>query len=152
MLSKKAKYSIKALIALGRNKENLPMHVSQISEQENIPRKYLEFILLELRNRGFLHSKKGVGGGYYLSKPAEDITLDTVVRYADGPIANVFCASTFHYHRCEECPVEATCSIRDMYLQIREADLKILSGTSIADMIEKEKALAETLLTPTLDT
>ena len=148
MLSKKAKYSIKALIALGKNAEKSPMHVSQISEQENIPRKYLESILLDLRNGGYLHSKKGIAGGYTLSKLPQDIYLDGVVRLVDGPIAMVFCASTYHYHRCEECPVEATCSIRDLYLEIRAADLKILSGTSIADMIEKEKALTETLLNP----
>ena len=128
------------------------MHVSQISEQEKIPRKYLEFILLELRNGGYLHSKKGIGGGYVLSRPPEEIYLDGVVRLADGAVAQVFCASTYHYHKCEECPVEATCSIRDMYLEIRAADLKILSGTSIADLIAREKTLAETLLNTTLTT
>jgi Rrf2 family protein len=143
MLSKKAKYSIKALIALTKNADNPPMHVFQISEQEKIPRKYLEVILLELRNGGYLHSKKGMGGGYVLSKPPEEIYLDGIVRLADGPIAQVYCASTYHYHKCEECPVGATCSIRDLYLEIRAADLKILSATTIADMIAREKALAE---------
>jgi Rrf2 family protein len=144
MLSKKAKYSIKALIALGKNP--VPMHVIQISEQENIPKKYLESILLELKKGGYLHSKMGSSGGYILSKPPEDIYLDGVVRLVDGPIAQLYCASVYHYHKCEECPVEATCSVRDLYLEIRAADLKILSGTSIADMIAKEKALAEALL------
>jgi Rrf2 family protein len=146
MLSKKAKYSIKALIALSKNDGKPPMHVSQISEQEKIPRKYLEVILLELRNGGYLHSKKGVGGGYVLSKAPEDIYLDGVVRLIDGPIAQVYCASTYHYHKCEECPVEETCSIRNLYLEIRAADLKILSKTSIADMIAKESTLADGLL------
>jgi len=150
MLSKKAKYAIKALIVLGNNSENPPMHVLQISEQGNIPKKYLESILLELRKGGYLHSKKGTNGGYLLSRPPSEIFLDGVVRLADGPIAMVFCASEYHYHRCEECPVEATCGIRDMYLKIRAADLKILSGTSIADLIAKEKALTETLLNPAL--
>jgi Rrf2 family protein len=145
MLSKKAKYAIKALIALTKNAGNPPMQISHISEQENIPRKYLEVVLLELRNGGYLYSKKGSNGGYILSKPSEEIYLDGVVRLADGPIAQVYCASVYHYHQCEECPVEATCSIRDLYLEIRAADLKILSGTSIADMIAREKALTEKL-------
>lgn len=145
MLSKKAKYAIKALIALGKNINQPPMHVAQISEREKIPKKYLEGILLELRNAGYIYSKKGVGGGYSLSKLPEDISLDVIVRLADGPIAMVLCASVYHYHKCEECPVEATCSIRDLYLEIRAADLKILSGTSIADMIAKEKDLQQTI-------
>ena len=146
MLSKKAKYSIKALIALGKNIDSAPMRVAKISEQENIPEKYLSVILLELRNAGYVHSKKGVGGGFSLSKFPEDIFLDSIVRFVDGPIARVACASTYHYHRCEECPVEATCSIREMYLEIRAAELEVLSKTSVADMINKEKELAEILL------
>jgi Rrf2 family protein len=150
MLSKKAKYSIKALIALGKNP--VPVHVFQISEQENIPKKYLESILLELKKAGYVHSKMGPSGGYILSKSPEEIFLDGIVRLADGPIAQVYCASVYHYHKCEECPVEATCSVRDLYLEIRAADLKILSGTSIADMISKEKVLAENLLNPAITT
>ena len=122
------------------------MHISQISLQEKIPRKYLEVILLELRNGGYLHSKKGTAGGYTLSKPAEEIYLDGVVRLMDGAVAQIHCASTYHYHKCDECPVEATCAIRDLYLEVRAADLKILSGTSIADMVAKEKILAKNLL------
>src|ERR1700754_2519016 len=102
MLSKKAKYAIKALISLGKNGQAGPMATSQISETEKIPKKYLEGILLELKNAGYIYSKKGIGGGYVLIKPAEAILLVDIVRFVDGPIAMVSCASAFHYHRCEE--------------------------------------------------
>ncbi|TWI97559.1 BadM/Rrf2 family transcriptional regulator [Mucilaginibacter frigoritolerans] len=139
MLSKKAKYAIKALIFLAKNLDKPPMPVSKISELEKIPKKYLEVILLDLRNAGYLFSKKGVDGGYVLNKLPEEIILVGVVRLMDGPIARVSCASAYHYHNCEECLDEATCSIRKVYLKIREEELKILSNTSISDMINYEQ-------------
>jgi Rrf2 family protein len=135
MLSKKAKYAIKALIFLAKNVDSPPLPVSKITELEKIPKKYLEVVFLELRNAGYLFSKKGISGGYILSKPAREISLVTIVRLMDGPIARVSCASAFHYRSCDECLDEATCSIKKVYLKIREEELKILSGTSIADMI-----------------
>lgn len=143
MLSKKAKYSIKALMFLAKNLDKPPLPISKISELERIPKKYLEVILLELRNAGYLFSKKGVGGGYVLSKPPEDIFLVGIVRLADGPIARVSCASVFHYHNCDECRDEATCAIRKVYLKVREAELEILSATSIADMLNSEQLAGE---------
>jgi Rrf2 family protein len=139
MLSKKAKYAIKALIFLAKNLDKPPLPVSKISELEKIPKKSLESLLLELRNAGYLFSKKGVSGGYILSKPPEEIFLIGIVRLMDGPIARVSCASAYHYHSCEECHDETTCSIRKVYLNIREAELKILSDTSITDMIKNEQ-------------
>jgi Rrf2 family protein len=145
MLSKKAKYSIKALIFLAKNLDKPPLPISKISELEKIPKKYLEVILLELRNAGYLFSKKGVGGGYILSKSPEKIFLVGIVRLMDGPVARVSCASAYHYHNCEECHDEATCSIRKVYLKIRELELEILSNTSIADMIENELSIDKDL-------
>lgn len=139
MLSKKAKYAIKALILLAKNLNKAPLPVSKISEFEKIPKKYSEVILLDLRNAGFLFSKKGVDGGYVLSKLPEEIPLVNIVRLMDGPIARVSCASAYHYHNCEECIDEATCSIRKVYLKIREEELKILSTTYISDMINYEQ-------------
>ena len=147
MLSKKAKYAIKALLSLGKNAETGLMSTSQIAETERIPKKTLESILVELKKAGFIYSKKGIVGGYVLIKPAEEIFLVDVIRYMDGPIAQVSCASAYHYRRCEECATEETCSIRLLYLEIREADLKILSGTSLADKIAKETSIAENMLT-----
>ena len=143
MLSKKTKYAIKALIHLGKEAKNLPVHISDIAARENIPVKYLSAILGELRNAGFVHSKKGVAGGYSLNKNPEDIPLVQILRLTDGPIAMVSCASLNYYHKCEECLDEATCGIKNTFIIIRDACLNILSQKSIADLIEKETELSE---------
>lgn len=139
MLSKKTKYALKALIVLGKNLNNPPMQIAQIAEMERIPKKFLEQILLELRKAGMLYSKKGAGGGYTLNKAPEDIYIAQVLRITDGPIAMVPCASLNFYHRCEECINESTCGIRSLFVDVRDATLKYLSETSIADLIKKEE-------------
>jgi Rrf2 family protein len=146
MLFKKTKYAIKALIIMGKNMDNPPMQIAQIAEQERIPRKFLESILLDLRNAGILYSKKGSGGGYALNKAPEEINLATILRLTDGPIAMVPCASLNFYHKCDECHNEVTCGIRAMFLEIRDASVKILEQTSVADMIAKETILSAALL------
>jgi Rrf2 family protein len=146
MLSKKTKYAIKALIVLGKNVDKPHMQIAQIAEQENIPRKFLESILLELRNAGILRSIKGAGGGYILNRAPQEILLSAILRLTDGPIAMVPCASINFYHKCEECEDEQTCSIRATFIAIREASLKIMTETSIADMIAKETQLRAALL------
>jgi len=143
MLSKKTKYALKALALLGKNTTNTPMHITDIARQENIPEKYLGAILGELRNAGLIFSRKGAGGGYSLCKRPEDISLVQVIRLTDGPISMVSCASLNYYHRCEECHDETTCGIKTTFVEIRDASLKILYDTSIADLIEKEKQLSE---------
>lgn len=146
MLSKKTKYAIKALVILGKNADQPPMQISRIAEEERIPKKFLEQILLDLRNAGFLYSKKGAGGGYSLNKDPKDIFLVSIMRITDGPIAMVPCASLNFYHKCEECKDETTCGIRDLFVQVRDATVKILSETSIADVISRENALINNLI------
>lgn len=141
MLSKKTKYAIKALVALGKNVGQPPMQISKIAEDEQIPKKFLEQILLDLRNAGFLYSKKGAGGGYSLNKDPKDIFLVQIMRITDGPIAMLPCASLNFYHKCEECHDEKTCGIRSAFIDVRDATLKILSETNIANIIERENAL-----------
>ena len=141
MLSKKTKYAIKALVVLGKNVDQPPMQISRIAEEERIPKKFLEQILLDLRNAGFLYSKKGAGGGYSLNKDPKDIFLVSIMRITDGPIAMVPCASLNFYHKCDECKDEVTCGIHDAFIQVRDATVKILSETSIADVIARENAL-----------
>lgn len=138
MLSKKTKYAIKALVALGKNADNPPMQISKIAEEEHIPKKFLEQILLDLRNAGFLYSKKGAGGGYSLNKKADEIFLVHVMRVTDGPIAMLPCASLNFYHKCDECEDEKTCGIRSAFIDVRDATLKVLAETSIADVIARE--------------
>jgi len=142
MLSKKSKYAIKALIVLGKNYGKEPMQILKIAEEENIPKKFLEQILLEMRNAGILYSKKGAGGGYSLNKDPEDIRLSQVIRLTDGPIALLPCVSLNFYRRCDECKTEETCGIRDTFIDVRNAMLQILNDTSIADIINRENKLA----------
>ena len=141
MLSKKTKYAIKALVALGKNEGKPPMQISKIAIEEQIPKKFLEQILLDLRNSGFLYSKKGAGGGYALNKDPRDIYLVHIMRITDGPIAMVPCASFNFYHKCDECKDEVTCGIRNVFVDVRDATLKILTETSIADIISRENNL-----------
>jgi Rrf2 family protein len=140
MLSKKTKYAIKALVILGKNQNEPPMQIARIAEKEHIPKKFLEQILLDLRNAGYLYSKKGAGGGYSLNKKPEDIYLVDILRITDGPIAMVSCASIKFYQKCEECDDEVTCGIRKAFIDVRDASLKVLSETSIANIIEREIA------------
>ncbi len=139
MLSKKTKYAIRALIALGQNFGKDSVNISSIAENEHIPKKFLEQILLEMRNAGFLYSKKGAGGGYSLLKDPKEINLVQVIRLTGGPISQLPCVSLNFYHKCEECKDEATCGIRHAFINVRDATLKVLSETSIADLIAQEK-------------
>src|SRR5262252_1799457 len=111
-LSRKAKYALRALYALAADEGHGPVLIADLAERERIPRKFLEAILLELKNAGVLHSKKGKGGGYALAKSPDQITVGEVVRIIDGPLAPVKCVSEKAYVRCEECVDEATCGTR----------------------------------------
>ena len=141
MLSKKTRYAIKALVIMGKNFGDEPMQISRIANEEHIPKKFLEQILLDLRNAGLLYSKKGAGGGYKLIKDPKEIFLVQVLRITGGPIALLPCVSLNFYQRCEECIDEGTCGIRDVFVDVRNASLKILTETSIADVIERESSL-----------
>ncbi len=126
---------------LGRNYGKDPMQIVKIADEERIPKKFLEQILLEMRNAGMLYSKKGAGGGYSLNKSPEDIYLSQVMRLIDGPIALLPCVSLNFYRSCDECMEERVCGIRDTFTDVRNAMLQILNDTSIAALINKEKEL-----------
>jgi Rrf2 family protein len=143
MLSKKTRYAIKALVILGKNFGEAPMQIQKIASEEHIPKKFLEQILLDLRNAGLLFSKKGAGGGYGLVKDPAEIFVVQVLRLTGGPVALLPCVSLNFYQRCEECSNEATCGVRDVFLEVRNATLKILSETSIADVIRREGHLLD---------
>ncbi|HYH54967.1 MAG TPA: Rrf2 family transcriptional regulator, partial [Anseongella sp.] len=142
---KKTKYAIKALVALAKSERGVPILISRLAEEERIPKKFLELILLELRNAGVLHSKKGAGGGYYLAKDPAEVKLVQILRVTDGPIALLPCVSLNFYERCEECKDEVTCGIRNVFIDVREVALGILSDTSIADIVSREKKLCESI-------
>jgi Rrf2 family protein len=146
MLSKKTQYAIKALVILGKNYGKQPMQILRIAQEDKIPKKFLEQILLELRNAGLLVSKKGAGGGYSLNKDPKEIFLTQILRITGGPIALLPCVSLNFYQRCEECIDEKTCGIRDVFTDVRNASLKILSETSIANVIDRENTLLNGML------
>jgi Rrf2 family protein len=138
MLSKKAKYAINALVNLARKFDQGPILISEISDEEKIPKKFLEAILLDLRNAGILNSKKGKGGGYYLIKKPEEVNLATIVRLFDGAIALLPCVSYKYYERCDECKDEVTCGIRHVFKEVRDESVRILKDNSLADVLARE--------------
>lgn len=136
MLSKKADYALRALLLLARNYGRGPVLISDLAEEEKIPKKFLELILLELRNQGFLQSKKGKGGGYSLRKPPEAITFGEVIRVIDGPLAPIPCVSERAYQKCELRNNEATCAVRIVMKQVRNAIARILDNITLADALK----------------
>ena len=136
MLSKKAKYALKALIYLAAETDGEPILISEIAEKENIPKKFLENILLELKKQGILESRKGKGGGYLLNKPADQISFGRIIRIMDGPIALLPCVSETAYRRCDECEDEHTCKIRMVIKVVRDQTAAILDNTTIADVLQ----------------
>ncbi|MGF7213959.1 Rrf2 family protein [Spirosoma lacussanchae] len=141
MISKKAKYAIKALKALAAAYGNGPVLIASIAEKESIPQKFLETILLELRNHGILQSQKGKGGGYMLRVEPERITLAQVVRIIDGPIAPTPCVSLNFYVRCDDCEDEETCAIRPIMLKVRNANLSVYESTTMQMLVDGTHAL-----------
>ena len=143
MISKKTKYALNALVHLAHKYEQGPVLISSISLDENIPRKFLEAILLDLKNAGILASKKGKGGGYYLLKRPEDVNLADVMRLFDGPIALLPCVTYKYYQRCEECKDEETCGIRDVFMTVRNETVRILKENTLASVLKKESTLGQ---------
>ncbi len=135
MLSRKTKYGLKALTYLARKKDRGPVPIAEIAREENISQKFLESILLTLRRNGFLGSRKGKGGGYYLIKEPAQIPMETVMRVLEGPIALVSCVSLNFYEPCADCPDEASCSVHKLMLQVRDSTLEVYRSTSLADLI-----------------
>ena len=141
MLSKKSKYAIKALLALADHGMAEPMRIADVAEQESLPQKFLELILLDLRNAGVVQSRKGKGGGYLLARAPEKIMLGQVVRLFDGPLAPVPCASQTAYVKCADCDDEASCGVRLAMKEVRDATAKILDHTSLAAIRRRQAAV-----------
>ena len=139
MLSKKAKYGLTALIHLARNQNKGPVLISVLAKEGRIPKKFLELILLELKNEDVLQSKKGKGGGYYLARPPELIRIGHVIRLMDGPLAPIGCVSETAYEKCVECTDEKTCPIRLVMKQVRDAMANILDRTTLSELAGSPK-------------
>jgi Rrf2 family protein len=135
MLSKKTKYGLKALTFIARRSNREPVQIATIAKSENISQKFLESILLTLRKSGFLGSKKGKGGGYYLLKDPKDIKMASIMRILEGPIAMVPCVSLNFYEKCADCPDENLCAVHNLMIEVRDSTLNIFNNKSLADLI-----------------
>ena len=135
MLSKKTKYGLKALTYLALQKDKKPVQIAEIAKNENISQKFLESILLTLRKTGFLGSKKGKGGGYYLIKEPSEVLMTDVMRVLEGPIAMVPCVSLNFYEKCDDCPDEKVCAVNKLMLQVRDSALAVYRNNTLADIL-----------------
>jgi Rrf2 family transcriptional regulator, cysteine metabolism repressor len=140
VLSSRGKYGTRALLDLSLHYEEGPVQIQEIAERQNIPLKYLEQILLSLKRYGFVTSRKGPGGGYLLARPPHAITLGAVVRAMDGPLAPISCASVSGYAECG-CPEPATCGLRAIWKEARDALAAIMDGTTFADLRDRHLQL-----------
>ena len=138
MLSKKSQYAFQALMYLSEKQDEGPVLIAEISKKKKIPLKFLENILLELKKAGILESKKGKGGGYFFAKDPNEVTLATIMRLIDGPISLLPCVSLYFYEKCWNCD-EKHCGLRDVLIQVRDANLKLLEKKTIGDLSLKPK-------------
>ena len=133
MISQKTRYALRSLLFLVEEGRGAPVRLAVIAETQRVPRKFLELIMLEMKNAGLVISVRGPAGGYLLAKPPQDISFGDVIRIVDGPIALVPCASVHFYANCGDCHDERTCAIRKVLASVRESSVGILEGTSLAE-------------------
>jgi Rrf2 family protein len=136
MLTRKGKYGLKALVHLAGLPPDQLAFVTDIATANNVPKKFLDGILGDLRKAGFVRSKTGRDGGYRLARPAQDIRVGHVIRVLDGPLAPIACASRTAYQRCDDCADEQKCAVRLMMLEVRNAMATILDHRTLAEMRE----------------
>jgi Rrf2 family protein len=137
MISHKAKYALRALVALAKAEAGHALVIGEIASDQKIPKKFLEQILLDLKRDGIVTSRRGKDGGYVMLKSPQEVTFGQVLRLVDGPVALLPCLSKIAYRRCEDCGDEATCEIRKVFAEVVVSTRKVLDGTSIADAITK---------------
>jgi len=135
MLTAKGKYGLKALIYLSSVLPGKTVQAVDIAEASNIPKRFLDAILRELRNAGIVCSKKGPGGGYVLARPPHDIQIGQVIRTLDGPLAPIACASRTAFRQCDDCKDVRACAVRLAMTKVRNAEAEILDRMTIADML-----------------
>lgn len=145
MLTKKGKYGLKALVHLARSEPGKAVQVAEIAARENISKKFLDAIMRDLKNAGFVRSWKGPGGGFALSRPADEIVIGPVVRALDGPLAPIACASRTAFQPCDDCGDLSTCSVRIVMTEVRDAMAEVLDRTTLADMLQKSTMAAMVL-------
>jgi len=135
MLTAKGKYGLKALVHLATLQPGETTQAMEIAEAHNIPKKFLDAILGDLRNAGIVFSKKGPGGGYMLARAPSDIKIGQVIRTIDGPLAPIACASRTAYQPCRDCKNVKTCTVRLMMTKVRDTLSDVLDRLTLADMV-----------------
>ena len=138
MLTAKGKYGLKALMHLGSVPPGKTVLAVDIAEANNIPKKFLDAILGELRNAGIVYSKKGPGGGYILARAPDEIQISQVIRTLDGPLAPIACASRTAFHQCDDCKDVRACAVRLAMTKVRDAMAEVLDRMTVADMLRGE--------------
>ena len=146
-LSLRGEYALRALLVLGQNYEQGVVRIQTISDQQNIPKRFLEQILNDLKSAGMVQSRRGVAGGYRLAKRPEQISLASVVRHIEGALAPVSCVSERFYEKCS-CPDESRCAIRAVMKEVREAVVKIAERVTLAELCERAQTLKAEPLNP----
>ena len=141
-LSVRGEYALRSLLVLGLNYAQPVVRIQTISEQQNIPKRFLEQILNDLKSAGVVQSKRGVAGGYRLARRPEDIKLAVVVRHIEGALAPVSCVSERFYEKCS-CPDESRCAIRSVMKEVREAVVKIMEQVTVADLCDRARRLQQ---------
>jgi Rrf2 family protein len=134
MLSKKCQYALHALIYIVEHEDSERLTIQEIADKKNIPKKFLEGILVDLKNAGIVGSKKGKFGGYYMMKRPENVSVLEIIRLIDGAVAMLPCVSLNFYESCGRCDDEATCRVNKLFSAVRDETLKILSGNTLADL------------------
>lgn len=140
MISQKAKYAFQALLALADAPDGEQLVISEIAERHNIPKKFLEQILLDLKHRAIVVSRRGKAGGYALLKSPAEITFGEVLRIIDGPMAPLPCLSRMAYRRCAGCEDEATCRIKRVFAEAYDATARVLDARTLADAMRDAEA------------
>jgi Rrf2 family protein len=139
-ISRRTQYGLKAMQALGRRYREGPVLISALAAEESIPLKFLEAILLDMKGRGLLESKLGRKGGYRLARPPSAITLGSIIRILEGPLAPLPCASETAFKACEECVDVANCGTRIIMRRVRDAISDVLDRTTLADLLKQVEA------------
>jgi len=141
-LSTRGEYALRALLVLGQDylEDDSVVRIQEISAKQNIPKRFLEQILNDLKSARIVESKRGVAGGYRLSRSPEKITLAEIIRHVEGALAPVSCVSERFYEKCS-CPDEARCAIRSVMKEARDAVVKIVERVTVAELCERAKRL-----------
>lgn len=135
MMSKRCKYALKALVMLGKHYQQGNLLTQDIAEHENIPKKFLELILLDLKRGGYVNSKQGVGGGYYLIKSPASISISEIYRLFDGAIALLPCVSEKFYEKCSDCIDENSCALKRAFAEVREQTYQLMAKITLESML-----------------